>query len=429
MISAITLRNRRDPHIAERDEVPQFRTRGPKQRAPCWTIEDKMAMLDTVLRGFHCGPIYIIQDTEGNIDDVFDGAHRCEAVFDFIDNKFPITKGKKDTIKWESSLLQDLVGKYFKDLPAKLQKQFKDYNFYINTIDPDTASDPTALGMLWERLSKAGKELNNYEAKIQTHAILQKEVLVPSAAQWLGTPFFPAEKSVRGQLETKLNKLLALSEKEALYSYSSMDDLVNKWGEDVLGKTMEDIDAHTQAKKDSFNSRLRTICNILKELQDREMFHHEGTSILDKSKEVPLLIIMGRLGHWFPTVSAFRRVADAICPAIREILIMNPNDLVKHLKVNSRNATYQKKLVEYVDSIFRVHTDKAMERRQFTQEEKKKKLKDQDGKCPECKEPIQDFQRSAGDHIVEYFKGGSTTYENLQILHKLCHERKALTPL
>jgi 5-methylcytosine-specific restriction endonuclease McrA len=421
---AITLRNYRDVHIAERDGVHMFRTRGPKQRAPCWTIEDNMDMLDTVLRGFQCGPIYIIQDIQSKIDDVFDGAHRCEAIFDFIDNKYPVTKGKKDTIKWETSQLRDYVGKYFRDLPLDLQKKIKDYKFYINKIDPETANDPVALGMLWERLSKAGKALNNFEAKIQTHAILQKNILEPSASLWLESQLFPAKQSKRGQVEVKLHKLLALSEKEVLSTYGSMEDLVNKWCEEVLGKTTEAIDTKTLANKDLLIGRLKFIRNILKELQDRDVFHVNGKSIVDKSKDVPILIILGRLGYWFTSMSYFKRVADEVCPKIHDILKMNSNDLCKHLEVNSRNATYQKKLVSHIDSILREYSEKTKERRLFTQSEKKAKLDEQGGVCAKCKKPVHEYHRNDGDHIVEFRNGGHTTFENLQILHKLCHENK-----
>jgi len=382
-----------------------------------------MEMLDTALRGFHCGPIYITQDVDSNIDDVFDGAHRCEAIFNFIDNKYPITKGKKETIQWDTSPLHEYIGKYFRDLPAIIQKQLKEYKFYINIIDADTASDAAALEMLWIRLSKAGTKLNNFESKIQTHSILQKEILGPSSIEWFKTPLFPAEKSKRGQAEVLLQKLLALSENDVLPGYSSMEDLVDKWCEDVLGKTTDSINANTIAKKDSLIKRLNTMRNLLRELQDRNVFHDNGVSIIDKSKSIPLLITIGRIGNWFPTVTSFRRVADEISPKIHEILKMNPNDLCKYLKVNSRNATFQKKLVEEIDSKLKPYSEKAKERRCFTPAEKAKKLEEQGGACTLCTKPILEHQRNAGDHIVEYSKGGTTTYENLQMVHKLCHEQ------
>jgi len=51
-------------------------------------------MIDTVLRGWACPPIYaisrpdLIEHCPEGEDHVFDGAHKLEAVFDFIDDKF-----------------------------------------------------------------------------------------------------------------------------------------------------------------------------------------------------------------------------------------------------------------------------------------------------------------------------------------------------
>lgn len=425
-IDAITLRNRTDRHIAEMLQAHLFRTRGPTQRANCWEIEDKMAMLDTALRGFACGPIYIIQDVDEKIDDVFDGAHRCEAVFDFIDNKYPITKGKKITVNWASSPLKDHIGKFFKDLPPTIQLQLKQYKFYINIIDQETANDPASRGILWQRLSKAGKPLNNFETKTQTHGLLYQNILKPNVGNWLTTALFQKDKSTRGQVETLLLKLLALSEKETLYSFNSIEDLTDKWCDDVLGLTTDDINRNTAEKTEMLSNRIKHIRSIMKELQDKKILHTaDGVSFsIDKSNELPLLLSLGRLGYWFRSVSQLKRVLDEVCDAVSEILKMTPTQRCEYLGVTSRNAGYQKKLIEELDRRFKPLAEKSNERRCFTAAEKKRKLEEQGGLCTECKEPIEEYQRTAGDHIYEYCRGGTTTYENLQILHKLCHEKK-----
>ena len=423
-VSAINLRNRRDRHWANSSRELMFRTRGPKQREQCWSDMDKTAMLDTALRGFTCGPIYTIKDLDESIEDVFDGAHRCEAIFDFIDGKYSITKGKRDTIKWDTSPLKGLEGKKFEEIPKDMQERLLKYTFSINVIDPETAKDSDALQMLWERLSKAGLPLNNYETKIQTHTILQKEVLENSVADWIESPLIPKKKSVRGNIEVKLNKLLALSEEEVLPAAGSMEDLVTKWSEKLLGKGVKEIDDNTNAKKDSFIQRLKTMRSILKELEERGAFKKDGKAFMDKSHEVPLLILLGRLGYWFESISKFKRVFTDVNNFIKDILQMNPNDLCKLLNVNSRNATFQKSLIKHTDTFIKALSEKANERRLFTQTEKKKKLDEQGGRCALCSELIEGDQRRAGDHIIEYTLGGSTTYENLQVVHQSCHETK-----
>lgn len=423
--TAISLRNRRDRHQADQLDELMFRTRGPKQRESCWSDIDKTAMLDTALRGFTCGPIYTIKDLDEGIEDVFDGAHRCEAIFDYIDSKYPITKGKKDTIKWGTSPLKGYEGKYFKDLLRESQDRLKKYTFTINEIDTETAQDPDALQMLWERLSKAGKPLNNYETKIQTHAILHKEILEPTTAEWIKSPLVQVEKSKRGQVEVKLNKLLALSEKEVLPNTASMEDLVSKWCEENLGKTVKEIDENTRNKKDIFIQRLKVMRSLLRIMEDRNVFVFSSEDTKkNKSSDVPLLIILGRIGFWIPSVSKFNHVAEEICKFVHDILELTPTKLCDLLKVNSRNAQYQHALRNHVDQKLKILSEKANERRLFTPAEKKKKLEEQGGCCTLCNESIHQHQRNHGDHIIEYCKGGDTKYENLQVVHKHCHETK-----
>ena len=85
-VEAITLKLRIDPDMADRLNMSRFITRGSMQRKPCWTVSDNIAMIDTVVRQWKCAPIYIIQDIEKKVDEVFDGAHRCEAIFDCIND-------------------------------------------------------------------------------------------------------------------------------------------------------------------------------------------------------------------------------------------------------------------------------------------------------------------------------------------------------
>jgi hypothetical protein len=242
---------------------------------------------------------------------------------------------------------------------------------------------------------------------------------------WYKTLFFPQEESKRGQLEIKLNRLLCLSEKEDLPVFSSMENLIKKWCDEVLGTTTEDIKKNSKEKSENMIQRLINMNALYNELKDRNVLHDSsGDSIIDKSKDVPLIIILGRLVYWFPSVAKFKRCDKDICKIIKDILIMNPNDLCKKLGVNSRNASFQRALIKEIDSKFKPLSEKSNEKRLFSSAEKQKKLKEQNFNCPICKKTILEHQRTAGDHIVEFCRGGNTTYENLQILHKLCHETK-----
>lgn len=425
-VEAVTLKIRRDPYAAKKFNWYHFITRGPIQRKPCWTLSDNIAMIDTVVRQWKCAPIYIIQDINKNIDEVFDGAHRCEALFDCIDDKFIIEK--VSTVDWKTSPLKDSIGKKFSEFTPKMQNLITGYKFDLNIIDDETANDPAALKILWSRLSKSGKELNNFETMIPIHTILHKEILAPNLSVWYKTLFFSQSDSKRGQLEIKLNRLLCLSEKENLPVFSSMEDLIKKWCDEVLGLTTEEINRNSKEKSENMIQRLKNMNALYKELEDRTVLRDkDGKSIIDKSKDVPLIIILGRMGYWFPNVGKFKRCEKEICKIIKDILLMNPNDLCKYLTVTSRNATFQKALIKDIDNKFKPLSEKYNEKRLFSPAEKQKKLKEQGFKCTICNKTILEHQRAAGDHIVEFCRGGNTTYENLQMVHKLCHETKNMS--
>jgi hypothetical protein len=421
-MDAITLKLRCDPDMAARMNMNRFITRGPNQRKPCWDDSDNIAMIDTVTRQWKCAPIYIIRQSEKKIDDVFDGAHRCEAVFKFIDNVFKIEK--VSSVDWDTSPLRDFVGKQFGDLPADLQDVIKNYKFDINVIDQETANNPAALKLLWTRLSKAGKPLNNFETMIPIHSHLNKYVLETHLSSWYKTLFFNNDRSERGQLEVKLKRLLCLSHYEILPQFSSLEDLIKKWNDDVLGKTTDEINKKSKEYTEEFNKRLTHIRKLFTELEDRNVLREGTTSLIDKSKEVPLLIILGRLAYWFKTIADFKRGVSELCAEIKGVISKDPNDLCKLLGVNSRNATFQKQLIKYLDEKFRVIAEKHSDVRLFTSAQKKKKLEEQGFKCVACNEPILEHQRNDGHHIISRCKGGRTDYENLEVLHKHCHENQ-----
>ena len=44
--------------------------------------------------------------------------------------------------------------------------------------------------------------------------------------------------------------------------------------------------------------------------------------------------------------------------------------------------------------------------------------------CPSCKIGIKETDKYEGDHIVPWTGGGLTSSDNLQVLHKRCHQLK-----
>lgn len=90
------------------------------QRELCWTLEQKQALIISMLRNMNFVPFVIIQLEERDRTkkyqwQVIDGKQRLTTCFAFLDNEFPISV--------------DGVNYYFNDLPEDMQRHIFRFDF------------------------------------------------------------------------------------------------------------------------------------------------------------------------------------------------------------------------------------------------------------------------------------------------------------
>lgn len=413
-----------DPITASLSGWPLLRTRHDKQRNPCWSTAEKIEMIDTVLRGWTCPPIYIIEHHEltDTVPDgeqhVFDGAHKLESVFEFMNDVFPL---KKTASSCPEIIEHD--GKRFSKLPIELRHRIRQYNFVINIIDPVTAKDEDKLATLWERLNRAGKKVNNFELAIPKIGGLLETVIRPSMDQFYGSMLFPASKSERGNLEQRLMLILAIHDDIRPKCYSN-NKMIKTWQESTApireSRTELWIDVLVRARK------------MLDDLRELNVFHNDAGELLlhDAHTNIELPYVLGRLAMRFPRIELFRHKKRDIAPQIKTAIVApSPAEMVAKEGLSARNATFQKRIhkriCELIDSVAGAAATDGP--RLFTKKDKAQKLRDQDGICTLCSQKILPHQVKDGDHIVEWCNGGPTTYDNLQIVHRHCHQEKTAT--
>lgn len=387
--------------------------RGRYQRNNSWDVKARMAMLDTIIKGYQCAPVYIIEDKEREVEDVFDGAHRLETACDFVDNKWPITKCNSDTLTWELSPLAPFDGKYWKELPADIKQIFRSYEFVVNVIPPEIASDPEELATLWVRLNNSGNPLNDYEKYIPVYCMLY-EFLNENAKPWFDTWVYPKTTSERGEVAVEMMRLLALSELICPEKFSSQVDMYKRWRRDKFGKTQE-VEANLHNHKTELADRLRHLHLIYTRIRS-------GCDIKIKPNDVILMALIGRIARWTGNEQKLNRV-DSDLMKYTQLMLGTP--LAQHMKrldAHSSNAPYQQRILYEIDRDVRdIVMTVANDPRLFTPTQKMEKLLEQGGVCPECSKRITPDQKVAGHHVIEFAKGGPTTMENLQVLHEECH--------
>jgi hypothetical protein len=426
--TALTLKLRSDAHYAHERACRHLVTRPPMQRKPCWTDQDKTDMIDTCARGWICPPIYIIPHLdltdscpEGE-DHVFDGAHKLESVFEFMDGSFPL-RYSADSLP--TAYLRDHNGRRFAELPRELQERIRKYRFHINIVDSATAADPDLLRILWERVNRSGKKLNKFELEIPIIAPLLERVLKPALSMFMGTELFTKEISHRGELEQRLQVILALSDL-AEPAFSSQTSLIQHWHRECLGNTMAMRTLRVEEGAARWSDTLVRVQKMLGELVGLNVFcDAEGKpDIAEALRKTELPFVLGRLARCFPRIEDFRSQKVVIAWRLREdIFSKTPEDMGVKLGGSGRNGTFQKKLLRFVDNLVSELAG-AVQPRLFTKKQKEAKLKEQGGKCAACGERIFKHQVSQGDHIVAWSEGGKTDIDNLQILHRHCHQVK-----
>ena len=119
---------------AEIDLSPEY------QRGKVWSKDKQQLLIDTIIKKMHIPPIYF-RVLENNYYECVDGQQRCTAIFDFLDNKFPLSK------KYSG----ELGGKYFKDLSGDLKDRVEDYELMVFEIN--NASDEEIREM-FDRLQR-----------------------------------------------------------------------------------------------------------------------------------------------------------------------------------------------------------------------------------------------------------------------------------
>jgi len=409
---------------------PLLRVRHSMQRESCWDLHEKVAMIDTCFQGWACPPIYIIMRTDlvDEVDDgedlVFDGAHKLESVFEFINNRYPLR-----ATAFSCREIKDNDGKHFRELSNELKNRVRQYKFCVNIVDEETANDPDRLRVLWERLNKAGRKLTSYELSIPIINLLIEHVLRPMQSVFSGSILFPKEESKRGELEQRLQVILALSDIDQPKPLSSQNGLVTRWQKEYMGETMAERAERIPAKAAGWCEALTRAHKMLVDLEQLNLFHDESgaLTIQDAHRKTELPFVLGRLARRFPRIEDFRSQKMEIAARLKkDIFGKSSTDLSVELGGTGRNGTFQKKLLRYVDDMV---SDLAglVQPRLFTKAQKAAKLKEQGGCCTACGEKIHKYQLADGDHVVEWSQGGETTMENLQILHRHCHQAKGQT--
>ncbi len=128
-----------------------------------WGTKDKVKLIESILMDIPIPFIYLAEGKKGNLI-VIDGRQRLTALFDFLDNKYPLRN---------IEFFPQLKGKKAKNLIDDLETyktKIEDYHLYVIKIKMSTPEEFKL--QIFARVNKTGMQLNPQEIR---HALHQGE--------------------------------------------------------------------------------------------------------------------------------------------------------------------------------------------------------------------------------------------------------------
>jgi len=388
----------------------------PYQRGPVWNDAKKQLLIDTILRDYDVPKIYLRNLPEGSSfeHEVADGQQRLRTIWEFWDDKFPISK---DSAPFAN--LGDLRDKTFSKLPSDAQDAFCDYEFAI--VEIVDASD-LEIRDLFLRLQN-GVSLNPAE---------KRNAMIGGMRDFIS------------KLSSDPHKVLPLTKIKP--NRFGWDDLLAHVVCLEIATGPTDIKAVNLKKMYETEGDFRSDSTVAKKI--KRVLNFMAKILKDEPPEmdikwgfIDLYLAISRLdldysikGHEENFLSFYlsienerRNVSD---PAellenkdpwdkdLYRYITAFVKDGSKKKNIEIRHKAYIKRILRDLPTL--VSKDP---KRPFTNDQRVVIWRRDQGVCQHCKKKIK-FANMHADHIKPHSKGGKTIIDNAQTLCKACNLAK-----
>ena len=405
-LSIINLRTNKETAMAASqvfiDKSPDF------QRCyEAWDDKLRTRFIESMLLNRATNPIWTVLNDDDECEEILDGMHRITTALSFLNNEFSINKNYLLTLDGEQ-----YHKKKFQDLNPDDKAKIRNYSFVFNKLDSTYRNDRNKLRDMYEILNRSSKTLTDYEFN---KVILMPfyEIISRHKQNLISLNFFQ-KKDKRGNTDVEIIEMLILTY-ELPNCWSSIANLTDEWIQNNIGQTNESVTEFVKNNNADIENRLGLIYKITKDFNTNNLFSNNKK--LFKKCYLIYKFIISRCCYLIKSYPLFNRISNDLKTLFEEIL-------PEKLENVNRNATFQKNVINNIDEIINNALTKDSHTRLFTKKQILEKLTFQNRICPLCKLFIKETDEYDGDHIISWSSGGNTTIDNLQVLHRRCHQKK-----
>ena len=375
------------------------------QRDYVYTDKQASKLVESVLMGIPIPTIYLCVE-EDNTYSVIDGQQRITSLIRYLKNEYALN-GLQE--------LNELNGKYYKDLPKDIQKKLKSSS--LSTIS--LLKQSTALKYeIFARLNQGAVKLNPQELRNCIYRGTFNKMLDDIAATNPHLHNLFHDDNNRKSYQERILRFFALR------NYQDYQSSMLKTMNSYMELHRNDEEDEIKAAKDRFNNTI----DIIKQVLGNEAF-----MAFDRNKNTILEKFSGSVYDSIIIPFSFFDKHSLIVNAdkIREA-VMNVKMTDESYREDTYAATGSKvRVIRRIQTIYNLilsitgNNSTDTDRRLFSEDERKMLYESSDKKCAICGNLILNIDDCEIDHIIPFAKGGKTELSNAQIVHRICNREKS----